>query len=84
MIDIVVALLVLPFFLTIALLLGLIFGLVGGWASAIVAAWPILLFYHDRYLLMFVPSNWTFGAIRRVQAYVDFYSDTDSPRTPPG
>jgi hypothetical protein len=79
-IGVVVALLVLPIFLASALLFGLIFGLVGGGASALVAAWPILLFYHDRFLLAFVPPTWTIKLIRHVQAHVDFFSDPNKPR----
>ena len=71
-VDVVVAVLALPMFLAVALLFGVAFGLVGGGASAMVAAWPILLFYHDRFLMMFVPPSWTDGIVRRIQAYVDF------------
>ena len=73
--DIAVALLVLPFFLALALLFGLVFGLVGGGASAFVSAWPIICYYHDRFLLGVIPSSWTADLIRRAEACVKFYSD---------
>jgi hypothetical protein len=78
--DVFMALLALPVFLALALLFGLVFGLVGGHASAFVAAWPILLYYHDRFLISVIPSSWTVDLIRRAQAYADFYSDPNRPR----
>jgi hypothetical protein len=47
---------------------------------ALVAAWPILLYYHDRFLISVIPSSWTVDLIRRAQAYADFYSDPNRPR----
>jgi hypothetical protein len=78
--DVIMALLALPFFLAFAFLFGLVFGLVGGYASAFVAAWPILLYYHDRFLTSLIPSSWTVDLIRRGQAYADFHSDPNRPR----
>jgi hypothetical protein len=80
LLDVIVALLVLPFFLAVALLFGFVFGLVGGGASAFVAAWPILLYYHDRFLIPVIPSSWTVDLIRRAQAYADFHSDPNRRR----
>jgi hypothetical protein len=67
--GIVVALLWLPIFLALALLLGLMFGLVGGGASALVAVWPLMLFYHDRFVLAVVPPHWRVGLIRQFGAH---------------
>ena len=78
LLDAIVAILVLPIFLAVAFLFGLPFGLVGGWASAFVSAWPILLYYHDRFLTPVIPPSWTVDLIRRAQAYVDFHSDPNS------
>lgn len=68
-----VSIIVLPVFLGLALLFGLPFLVVGGWAGGVVAAWPIFLYYHDRFLMPFVPPRYTAGLIGRVQAYVDFH-----------
>lgn len=76
--DVVLALLFLPLFIALALLAGGVFMLVGGIASAVVAAWPIVLYYHDRFLLAVIPPSWTLNFIRRVQAYVDFHSDPNA------
>jgi hypothetical protein len=56
--DIIVALVILPVFLGLALLFGVVFGLVGGGASAFVSAWPILVYYHDRFLTGVIPPAW--------------------------
>jgi hypothetical protein len=69
LLDVILVLLVLPVVLAFAFLFGLVFGLVGGPASAFVAAWPILLYYHDRFLISVIPSSWTVDLIRRAQAY---------------
>ncbi|MGY3446263.1 MULTISPECIES: hypothetical protein [unclassified Bradyrhizobium] len=80
LLDIVIALLVLPVFLVAALLVAVVFGLVGGGASAFVSAWPVIEYYHDRFLLSVIPSSWTAGLIRRAEACVDFYSDQNRRR----
>jgi hypothetical protein len=80
LISLILAILMLPIVLAVALLFALVFGAVGGGAGAVVAAWPILLYYHDRYLLAFIPASWTLRTVRRVQAYVDFHRDPNSQR----
>jgi hypothetical protein len=71
----VTALVALPFFLTIALVMGLLFGLLGGIPGGVIAAWPPLLYYHDRFLMGFIPPRWTRDGISRIEEYVRFYRD---------
>jgi hypothetical protein len=80
LIDVAVAVIIAPFVLTIAMILAIVLGLIGGKAGAIVAAWPLLLWYHDRYLLTFIHPRWTASLIERVQEYVRFHDDPNRPK----
>jgi hypothetical protein len=80
MVGVVVAILIFPVFFALALPFGLIFGAVGGMPSGVVAVWPILLYYHDRFLIPCIPARWTRDLVRRGQAYVEFYSPPRSGR----
>lgn len=73
--DAILAVLFLPVFFSIGLLIAIIFGLVGGFPSAFVSAWPFLEYYIDRFLTPLLPPSWIACAMRRADIYIDFYSD---------
>ena len=78
--DAFAAVILAPLVLGLAIVFAIIFGLIGGTASAVVAAWPILLFYHDRYLITIIPLSWTADFIARIQEYVAFHDDPNRRR----
>lgn len=78
--DVVLAVLFLPLFFSIGLVIAIIFGLVGGVPSAFVSAWPLLEYYIDRFLLPVLPTSWIACTMRRADKYLDFYSDPSRRR----
>ncbi|TBE22899.1 hypothetical protein [Rhizobium ruizarguesonis] len=73
--DLIVAILFLPLFAGIVLIIAAPFYLVGGTASAFLNSWPVAEYYIDGYLTTILPASWLRGVMRRADRWVELYQD---------
>ncbi|MBY5533680.1 hypothetical protein HFO58_10975 [Rhizobium leguminosarum] len=76
--DLVVAILFLPLFAVIVLIIAAPFYLVGGMASAFLNSWPVAEYYIDRFLTTILPEPWLRSVMHRAHGWVELYKDPHS------